>query len=240
MAPPQIAALASADSAVANEPHALSNIAASLGAEVRSGKNRILRLLVRALNRLAEAEQALADRDEQIGHLRSLAMTDSLTGLMNRRGFEDYLRRVTASAERYDEQGVLVYIDLDDFKPINDEIGHDAGDAVLGFVARFFTENVRLTDTVARLGGDEFAILMVQTPAKEGEERARALQTALNASHLTYSGYALPISASMGVAPFVSGSDSKALVRRADSSMYQDKERRQRKTRAASGPFLIS
>ena len=104
---------------------------------------------------------------------------------MNRRGFEDYLRRVTAAAERYDEQGVLVYIDLDEFKPINDEIGHDAGDAVLGFVARFFTENVRVTDTVARLGGDEFAILMVQTPAKEGEERARALQGALNASPTT-------------------------------------------------------
>ena len=153
---------------------------------------------------------------------------------MNRRGFEDYLRRVTAAAERYDEQGVLVYIDLDEFKPINDEIGHDAGDAVLGFVARFFTENVRVTDTVARLGGDEFAILMVQTPAKEGEERARALQGALNASH------ALPISASMGVAPFVSGSDGKALVRRADSSMYQDKERRQHKSRGASGPVLIS
>ena len=119
MAPPQIAALVSADAAVATEPHALSSVAASLGAEVKSGKNRVLRLLDRALNRLAEAEQAVADCDEQIGHLQSLAMTDSLTGLMNRRGFEDYLRRVTASAERYDEKGVLVYIGLDDFKPIN-------------------------------------------------------------------------------------------------------------------------
>ena len=69
MAPPQIGALASADAAVASEPHILSSVAASLGAEVKSGKNRILRLLVRALNRLAEAEQALADRDEQIGRL---------------------------------------------------------------------------------------------------------------------------------------------------------------------------
>jgi len=197
MAPPQIAALASTDAAGATDTHPLSAIAASLGAEVKSGKNRILRMLVRALNRLSEVEQALADRDEQIGHLKPLAMTDSLTGLMNRRGFEDHLRRVTASAERYDEQGVLVYIDLDDFKPLNDEIGHDAGDAVLSFVARFFTENVRLTDTVARLGGDEFAILMVQTDAAEGEARARNLQSALNASHLTYNGYALPISASM-------------------------------------------
>jgi diguanylate cyclase (GGDEF)-like protein len=240
MAPPQIAALASADAAGATDTHPLSAIAASLGAEVKSGKNRILRMLVRALNRLSEVEQALADRDEQIGHLKSLAMTDSLTGLMNRRGFEDHLRRVTASAERYDEQGVLVYIDLDDFKPLNDEIGHDAGDAVLSFVARFFTENVRLTDTVARLGGDEFAILMVQTDAAEGEARARNLQSALNASHLTYNGYALPISASMGVAPFISGSDSKALIRRADASMYQDKDRRHRKSRAVTGPVLIN
>jgi diguanylate cyclase (GGDEF)-like protein len=214
MAPPQIAALASTDAAGATDTHPLSAIAASLGAEVKSGKNRILRMLVWALNRL--------------------------TGLMNRRGFEDHLRRVTASAERYDEQGVLVYIDLDDFKPLNDEIGHDAGDAVLSFVARFFTENVRLTDTVARLGGDEFAILMVQTDAAEGEARARNLQSALNASHLTCNGYALPISASMGVAPFISESDSKALIRRADASMYQDKDRRHRKSRAVTGPVLIN
>jgi PleD family two-component response regulator len=62
----------------------------------------------------------------------------------------------------------------------------------------------------------------------------------LNASHLTYSGYALPIAASMGVAPFVLGSDGKALVRRADSSMCQDKKRRRNKSRASTGPVLIS
>jgi GGDEF domain-containing protein len=174
LAPLQIVALDSADAAVATEPHALSSVAASLGAELKSSKNRVLRLLVRAVNRLAEAEQAVADYDEQIGHLQSLAMTDSLTGLMNRRSFEDYLRRVTASAARYDEQGALVYIDLDDFKPINYEISHDAGDAVLNFVARFFVEDVRTTDIVARLDGDEFMILMVQISAREGEERARA------------------------------------------------------------------
>jgi hypothetical protein len=66
MVPPQIAALVSADAAVATEPHALSSVAASLGAEVKSGKSRVLHLLDRALNHLAEAEQAVADCDEQI------------------------------------------------------------------------------------------------------------------------------------------------------------------------------
>ncbi len=105
------------------------------GAQV--GKSKLLRLLVRALGRIAETEKEIAEKDALIERLKSMAMTDPLTGLLNRRGFEEHLRRITAAAKRHGQGGTLVYLDLDDFKPINDTIGHEAGDAALCHVANF-------------------------------------------------------------------------------------------------------
>lgn len=193
------------------------------------GKSKLLRLLVRALGRIAEAEKAIVEKDAMIDSLKSMAMTDPLTGLLNRRGFEEHLRRITATAERHGQGGALVYLDLDDFKPINDRIGHEAGDTTLCHVANFLVKNVRATDIVARLGGDEFAILMVQTDAKEGRAKAKILQRRLNAT-LAPAGPAgktqLPISASMGVATFAGRSDFRAVMRRADRAMYRNKAQR--------------
>ena len=197
------------------------------GAQI--GKSKLLRLLVRALGRIAEAEKAIVEKDAMIDRLKSMAMTDPLTGLLNRRGFEEHLRRITATAERHGQGGALVYLDLDDFKPINDRIGHEAGDTALCHVANFLVKNVRATDIVARLGGDEFAILMVQTDAKEGRAKAKILQRRLNAT-LAPAGPAgktqLPISASMGVATFAGRSDFRAVMRRADRAMYRNKAQR--------------
>ncbi len=197
-----------------------------------AGKSKLLRLLVRALGRIAEAEKTIAEKDAMIDDLKSMAMTDPLTGLLNRRGFEEHLRRITATAERHGQGGALVYLDLDDFKPINDSIGHEAGDLVLCHVANFLVKNVRATDIVARLGGDEFAILMVQTDAKEGRAKAKVLQRRLNATPGP-AGPAwpagktqLPISASMGVATFAGRSDFRAVMRRADRAMYRNKAQR--------------
>ena len=196
------------------------------------GKSKLLRLLVRALGRIAEAEKAIAEKDAMIDRLKSMAMTDPLTGLLNRRGFEEHLRRITAAAERHGQGGALVYLDLDDFKPINDRIGHEAGDIALCHVASFLVKNVRATDIVARVGGDEFAILMVQTDAKEGRSKAKVLQSRLNATPAPAApaGPAemtqLPISASMGVATFAGRSDFRAVMRRADRAMYRNKAKR--------------
>lgn len=202
------------------------------------GRSKLLRLLIRALGRIAEAEKALVEKDAMIDRLKSMAMTDPLTGLLNRRGFEEHLRRITATAERHGQGGALVYLDLDEFKPINDRIGHEAGDTALCHVADFLVKNVRATDIVARLGGDEFAVLMVQTDAKEGRAKAKVLQRRLNAS-LAPAGPAdpaekthLPISASMGIATFVGRSDFRAVMRRADRAMYRNKAQRRPRPRA--------
>ncbi len=204
------------------------------------GKSKLLRLLIRALGRIAEAEKALVEKDAMIDRLKSMAMTDPLTGLLNRRGFEEHLRRITATAERHGQGGALVYLDLDEFKPINDRIGHEAGDTALCHVADFLVKNVRATDIVARLGGDEFAVLMVQTDAKEGRAKAKVLQRRLNAS-LAPAGPAeknhLPISASMGIATFVGRSDFRAVMRRADRAMYRNKAQRRPRPRAEVIPL---
>jgi len=225
MSPSTILALAKAGP-LAGESSLVRDIATHLGEEVKAGTSRLLRLLVRALNRVAETEQQIQEKDRIIEQLRSMALTDCVTGLVNRRGFEDHVRRVVATAQRFDKRGVLAYLDLDDFKSINDEIGHDAGDATLRYVAEFLKNSVRQTDVVARLGGDEFAILMVQTSHSEGEKRARTIQTLLNNSHFTFEGHLISLSASMGIAPFVAGCEARALIRRADASMYADKARR--------------
>lgn len=206
------------------------DMATALGTEIHADRPRLMRLLVQALHRIAESEQLLSQKDEVIASLRSQAMTDPLTGLTNRRGFEEQVGRAFARASRFDEAGVLAYIDLDGFKPINDSLGHDAGDAVLVYVADFLSNSVRLTDTVARIGGDEFAVLMVQTTPDEGERRARTLQLLLNASHLTFEGNLISIAASMGIATFSAGDDAKATMRRADAAMYADKGQQRHRT----------
>ncbi len=199
------------------------------------GKSKLLRLLVRAINRVAEVEKAIIAKDEMIDRLKSMALTDPLTGLLNRRGFEEQLRRITATAERHGQGGALVYLDLDDFKPINDRTGHEAGDMVLCHVAEFLEKNVRSTDIVARLGGDEFAVLMVQTNAKEGRSKAKVLQKRLNATPALAGKAKVPIRASMGVATFAGHSDFRAVMRRADRAMYRDKAQR----RPGSGAEII-
>ncbi|NQV80703.1 MAG: GGDEF domain-containing protein [Alphaproteobacteria bacterium] len=223
MAPPQVIAL---DHDRISRDAVMVDVSSTLGVDVHPDPPRLMRLLVQALHRIAKSEQLLSEKDLMIASLKSQAMTDPLTELANRRAFEEQVRRAIAGASRFDEAGVLAYIDLDGFKPINDLLGHEAGDAVLIYVADFLRNSVRLTDTVARLGGDEFAILMVQTTPDEGERRARTLQLLMNSSHLTFQGNLISVSASMGVAPFFSGADPRAVMRLADAAMYTDKGRR--------------
>ncbi|MSO65136.1 MAG: GGDEF domain-containing protein [Alphaproteobacteria bacterium] len=167
MSPSTIVALAKAGSSL-SETSVMRNIAAQLGEEMKASSSRLLCLLVRKLNRVAETEQQIQEKDRVISQLRSMALSDCVTGLINRRGFEDHVRRAVAAAQRFEESGVLAYLDLDDLKSINDEIGHDAGDATLRYVAEFLRNSMRMTDLVARIGGDEFAMLMVQTTGEEG------------------------------------------------------------------------
>ena len=187
-----------------------------------------LAFISEVLNLAAQAEQRLAEQEARIQHLESLTSTDELTGLMNRRGFMDGLNRALLSARRYNEEGVLSFIDLDGFKIINDTYGHEAGDMVLRRVGELLLSNVLKTDLVARLGGDEYAVLFVHAQKQVGRKRAEILRQKLNESNLSYRDVSIPIRASLGCADYNVWTQPEDLLRKADRAMYREKNRRAR------------
>ena len=183
-------------------------------------------LVEQILDTTAEVESFLTEQSARIAYLENLTLTDELTGLRNRRGFNEHLHRALASAERYGDEGVLVFCDLDAFKDINDTHGHHVGDIVLKQVARVINAQVRETDIVARLGGDEFAVLMVQTNWRDGLKRAQMLSHVMNRTIVTHEGHKICISASFGVEPFGPNDEANHLVARADMAMYVNKRKK--------------
>lgn len=189
----------------------------------RGGKTYSL-MLSRALS---AAERRLEEQRKRIAYLESLSRTDELTGLLNRRGFMEELRRALGRARRAGEAGVVLYCDLDGFKAVNDRYGHSAGDAMLRHVATLLCQGVREIDAVARLGGDEFAVLLADTSRRDGSKRARALERALSQSHCVHQGVQLPVAVSIGQECYGAEDDADALLARADMAMYCAKRRKE-------------
>ena len=171
----------------------------------------------------AEAEARIARQQRRISHLESLSMTDELTGLLNRRGFRGQVMKTLAQARRQDHGGVLVLIDLDHFKAVNDCFGHAAGDLVLTSVARILQDFVRETDTVARLGGDEFAILMPASMVGENHQRIANLNRLLRHHNVRYGRAEIAVSASIGCQTFTGDETESELLAGADQLMYAKK-----------------
>ena len=182
-----------------------------------------LRQLERAVGLVANAERKIERLEHHIKHLESLSRTDFLTGIANRRGFDEHLRRILAAARRHGDTGVVVLTDMDYFKEINDRHGHDCGDTVLKTVADILCKNVRGTDFVARLGGAEFAVILAHTSPREGMYRAKRLQTLLRQCEAEHNRRLFPLQASFGAANYSARSEFSELMRRADLAMYKDK-----------------
>ncbi len=168
-------------------------------------------------------EESLNLKHERIAYLERLAMTDSLTGILNRRGFQAEMQRVLASARRFRETGILAYIDLDGFKPINDTYGHACGDEVLCHVARVLERMTRGMDYVARLGGDEFAVLLVRSGWEDGQKRAQKIAQELNSTTLRWQEHIIQLRASVGFQSYDHTSLTHDLLSAADESMYAAK-----------------
>lgn len=190
-----------------------------------NGQANAHELVRQALEYAADTEQYIAELNARIQLLESAVVTDDLTGLLNRRGFDTALRRNLASAARHEETGVLAILDLNGFKAVNDSLGHAAGDEVLRAVGRFLKRNVRATDYAARIGGDEFAILFVRADHARARERARILNRKLGKLTVEWNGKKLPIKASLGLASYDGGTEASELIQRADRAMYSEKNR---------------
>ncbi|MFN4355198.1 GGDEF domain-containing protein [Parvibaculum sp.] len=181
-------------------------------------------LVNQALGFAKQTEARIAELNARIRHLEALTQTDELTGLLNRRGFGEIIRRNLSSAARYDETGLLAYIDLNGFKEVNDRFGHNVGDEVLRTVGAYIAKGIRSTDYAARLGGDEFAILFVRAEHKRARERARELVRGVSELEVRCKGTVISVSASLGLAAYSGDTDAESLIERADRAMYADKQ----------------
>jgi diguanylate cyclase (GGDEF)-like protein len=162
----------------------------------------------------------------KITELEARLDIDPLLDILNRRGFERELKRSLAYVKRYGTDAVLVYIDLDGFKGVNDRVGHSAGDELLKAVGTALAGRIRASDVVARLGGDEFAVLLWNVSETHAFAKARDLEDAVAAVTITRSGVPLSVTASAGVAA-VSPLDGPAeAIDAADRAMYLRKRER--------------
>jgi diguanylate cyclase (GGDEF)-like protein len=174
--------------------------------------------LARSRAREVEVRQAHAERIEY------LAYHDGLTGLANRSLFSKLLAQSLAEASRHGHHVAVLYLDLDRFKPINDTLGHEAGDHLLQEIARRLQGSVRANDTVARMGGDEFVVLLSQAPAEA--DIALVAEKILEATSrpMTVAGREVRVTSSIGIAVSPGdGCDEQTLKKNADAAMYQAK-----------------
>lgn len=183
-------------------------------------------LLSQTMETLKIARRRVDEQQNYLELLSQLSTTDPATGLLNMRGLHLILRRVLARAKRDETGGVLIIIDLDGFKAINDSYGHTARDEVLASVARHLVSGVREGDEVARLGGDVFAILMPGVSRREADLRAAALSTGLNGLVVPWDGKAIQVRGSVGGACYGPDDDMDTIYRRADEEMYRQKNDR--------------
>lgn len=179
--------------------------------------NRTLRYALERHRLLMELEAARARESHRATH-------DSLTGLPNRTLFDDRLRHAVARSARSRSHLAVIYLDLDGFKPVNDALGHAAGDVVLIEIAQRLAGVVRSSDTIARLGGDEFAVLFEDISGKDVLPTLCDMLRSRFAEPVVFQGTPCDIGASLGVSFYPDdGADATALVQHADTRMYVDK-----------------
>ncbi len=169
--------------------------------------------------------RVLGDRarlTELSGELADRARTDTLTGLLNRRGIEEGLVRIAGRSRRREEPLTILMVDLDRFKQVNDERGHEAGDVVLKAFADCMRESLRAEDLYGRFGGDEFMVALTDPEAQAGTAAAERLRGAAAEADLSQIGIEGGIALSVGVASGVHTTVAE-LIRAADEDLYRDK-----------------
>jgi len=171
-----------------------------------------------------ELEQEVAERERVAKELAFLAKYDPLTHLPNRVMFDEHLHQAIARAGRDGTQLAVFFLDLDNFKDINDSLGHQTGDELLRQFAQRIRATLREIDVIARLGGDEFAILAEELP--RGQDAGAVAEKILEAMNRSFAlaGNTVLISTSIGIATYPeAGHDAETLVKNADAAMYQAK-----------------
>jgi diguanylate cyclase (GGDEF)-like protein len=176
---------------------------------------------------LAEIERLkreLAIARARVGELEARADVDPLLDVLNRRGFERELKRALAHTKRYGTPAALMFVDLDNFKTVNDRHGHGTGDALLKAVTREITRHVRASDVVGRLGGDEFGVLLWRVDEAQAVTKARELEGLLARVSVMHGRVHVQVGASVGAALLRADITPAEIITAADRAMYGRKD----------------
>lgn len=180
--------------------------------------------LVAARRQADDAEHRIRQLEEELEQVSELVRADQLTGTLNRRGLDEMLERETARADRSKLPLSVVLLDIDNFKLLNDTLGHQAGDRALMHVSEVIQESLRPSDSVARYGGEEFLVALPGSGVNEAAEIIGRLQRLLTRKLFEYNGERLVITFSAGVAAREAGEAVEDVIVRADQAMYKAKE----------------
>ncbi len=201
-------------------------------------KSEILRLLAAVVSQasgiqstveashhdLVETRQALVAMQEELAETRQLLNEDALTGALNRRGLDQTLVREIARAQRNGGKLTLAMADLDHFKSINDEYGHEAGDQMLVHFTMLMKSVMRKSDALVRFGGEEFTLILPETDSRGAIFVLGRLQQLMASTPLVYEGRRIQATFSAGVATLRADENGHALLRRADEALYGAKD----------------
>ncbi|MCG8653070.1 MAG: GGDEF domain-containing protein [Pirellulales bacterium] len=190
--------------------------------------------VMQLMDELDRVRDELVAANERVTELESMADEDPLVPVLNRRGFERELERILAYVKRYGTTVTLVYLDLDDFKGVNDRYGHAGGDAALKHFADMLLANVRRSDLVGRLGGDEFAIILHRADLNATAAKAAQLAAQVAVSPAPHDGGEIPLSITWGAAELQGDDSVESVLERADKAMYEGKARRRAQRAAGS------
>jgi diguanylate cyclase len=176
--------------------------------------------MVEARRQAEQAESRVRKLQAELDQVSEQVSHDQLTGMLNRRGLDDAMRREIARAERRKASLCVALLDLDDFKKLNDTYGHQAGDDALVYLAKMIRKTLRPTDVVARYGGEEFIILFAETELDQALDVMRRLQRELAKRIFLHNNERLPLTFSAGVARRAPEESQESVFARADKAMY--------------------
>lgn len=190
---------------------------------------------------LNKSSQAMRSLQEDMESIRKEAITDGLTGLANRKAFDNELIHTASESEADNVAFSLIMLDIDHFKSFNDNFGHQVGDQVLKLVARTLIDGIKGLDFAARYGGEEFAIILPKTNVQAAAHVANALRQSVASKELVNrsSGHKLGrVTVSAGISEYIAGEDPAKLIERADSALYTAKHNG--RNQVASAPIPSS
>ncbi len=155
--------------------------------------------------------------------IQHIARVDPLTGIRNRSAITDELEQQITRSRRYPQALSVLWMDVDNFKTINDTIGHISADNLLVDITQRIQDTLRTTDTFGRLGGDEFIVILPETGPSDGEQAGQRILSALNELSSHYHSCGISVSVSIGLATHIPGESMEALLTRVDAAMYEAK-----------------